>query len=232
MTGAGSVLVKQWGSVELILLVEAEELALCFDMGDRFEFWELATIVENWRARANLRCEREVKAAANADLAHADRVDEWTNHTRAVAHDVRAVYGDRLANLMLGAAQEVESAVSWAAKRVRVPKKQSLTAVGRAKLFLAIDLWAFDRLREVVDVDGKPGIPGLDAGRLALLRPVMEHLAAEGFDTVQQAALAARVRSLEVLPGETENLMADVLFVSREGGGSPKSVHFKKETRK
>lgn len=224
--GADRVLVKQWGPVDLILLIETQELVFCFDMGDCFEFWESATIIENWRARMNLRYVRECKAASDATLAHADALEQWSSHTRVVAREMRAVYGDRLGELMLQMAAEVEGALSWAATRLDLTNKPR-TPRARAELFVTIEQWAFDRIREILAGSQRRDLPGVDAARVALLRPAMEALESEGFVTIKQEALAQRVRRLKVLPGEEDNLMADVLFLSREGGGAPLAVHSK-----
>ena len=219
--------VKSWGPVALILLVappdvpdvdgDRVELAFWFQDEPTEQLWALSAILKNWVCRLNERYLRTQERAPTARLAHADKVVAWVTSTRAYATDLRAVYGDRIADLLQDAAAEVEQAVSWPTLRLEAPPDDPKAL---AALFLTVDLWAWDQVRETL-LDGKPtppGVPGWDAGRTKLLSPALEILKGKGLPYMaSDEGWKMRVRRLKIKPGQQDNLMADVLSSLRSG---------------
>jgi hypothetical protein len=212
--------VASWGDVALFVLVSVDatdaRLAFRFPCG---EVWDAGAILGNLRFRLNVRLLRE-ELAERAGLAHAERLREWMQHTRAIAVDVGLVYGDRIAGLLQQAADEVEQAVSWLGYRLENPPKDPAAVV---RTFTTIDLWAFDLVRATLESAIQQlndraarafaqGLPGKDDARVRLLAPALTEV------QLSPEALKQRVRRLGVRPGEAANLMADVLDACRRGG--------------
>jgi hypothetical protein len=217
---------QQWGPVALVA-IEAEPsdptadraaLAFLFDTVQPSDLWSVDAILKNWRCRMNLRYVRATEQARQATLAHGDKLVAWVEQTRSLARDLRPVYGDRLAELLTHVAQEVDEAIVWPSLRIQNPP---IDPKGRADLFLTIDLWAHDRVRESLErlYIGKPeGVPGKDAGRTMLLTPALDALRDAGLSAMQSdEGWKMRVHRLRVQSGQEDNLVADVLDACRRG---------------
>lgn len=219
-----------WGPIEVgaVTVGDPADAVEPIEIAFRFEdatFWQGAAILNNWRYRLNTRYMR-ARGAAEAPLSHTSALRAWIASTRGTASDVATVYGDRLAGLLTLAANELEQAIAWPARRLRdVPEDPRRLA----DLLLNVDIWAFDEFRTVVEQEianhgGKlRGLPGRDDGRLKLLAPVLEELAKQGIDTPGSPAWAQRVRRVaqHILQSERDNLMADVLAACRTGPYGP-----------
>jgi hypothetical protein len=209
--------IRTWGPVELALVApqgafrESLEPAFIFHPAD---LWSAAAIQKNWIHRMNERYYR-ARDAKSATLAHTEKVADWVNNTRAVAADVRVVYGDRLADLLQSTADEMHQANAWLAARI---EDSPTRPEAIADVFLTIDLWAWDQYRTALEANSRAnGLPGLEAGRTKLLSPAIEARAALGLPTMDDKAWTMRIRRLRIRPGEEDNLMADVLSASRSG---------------
>lgn len=209
------VRLAHWGDVALVAFVadDAPQIpiraAFYFPPG---ELWDVDAIIKNWRVRMNARYRREHQAA-QAPLAHTDKLIAWVAEARALAADVQLVYGDRLAAKLQRAASDVEETAAWVAQRIESPPRDPAAL---ARLFVTIELWAFDQLRDLVTT--RRELPGRDAGRTALLKPALDALAAVGLPLMgSDEGWKQRVRRLAVLPGQEANLIADVLAASRTG---------------
>ncbi len=215
--GIEKYLIRAWGPVELVLLAhdgsfpEPADLAFLFPPSD---LWSAAAIQKNWICRMNERYRRsaQTKAASNA---HADTLIEWIKRTRAVADDVAVVYGDRLARLLRATADEMRQAIDWLSARIENPPTRPEDV---ADLFLTIDQWAWDQYRAALEIKGRAdGIPGLEAGRTALLMPAINARLDAGLKVIDDKAWTMRIRRLKIRPGQEDNLMADVLDALRSG---------------
>lgn len=217
--------IQRWEAVNLVAL-EAESgepfperaaLALVFETVHPSEVWNLDAILKNWRWRMNERYVRAGKRASQASLAHTDPIDGWLKQTRSIANDLRVVYGDRLAGVLEHAASELEQAVTWPQLRINKPPRDQK---GLANLFLTVDLWAHDRVRDTLEAlcRNTAGIPGKDAGRTKLLAASIHELQASGLDHMKSdEGWKMRVRRLQVRAGEEDRLVADVLDACRSG---------------
>lgn len=218
--------VHRWAGVALVLLAaeegEAVEgdravLAFAFDVAPSRDIWAADAVLRNWRHRLNERYWR-CATAGEARRAHADNLRAWVATTRGIAEDLRRVYGDSLATRLDQAADEAEQTIGWIEAHVESTPQDPQA---RANLLLAADLWAFDRVRDVL-MNGRrtlEGVPGRDAGRTKLLQPALEALQDAGLPAAtSDLTLRSRVNRLRVRPGQEDALVADVLSACRTGG--------------
>lgn len=215
--------IATWGPVDLVGMIAAPELrgvlredAEVVFIFNHTEVWSATAILQNWRVRMNVRAARAAKAGS-ADLARVDSLTAWSSHARAVAADLRVIYGDLAADAMLRAADEVDLSTSWAG--TRLTNTGSEDPASRARLLLTVELWAFERVRETMlcgaSLKDRRGteIPKAE-GHTQLLQPAFDHL---GVPTIEANALKMRVHRLGVKPGHEAALVADVLLACRVG---------------
>jgi hypothetical protein len=157
--------------------------------------------------------------AKRATLAHAQKLEAWVQHTRAVARDVRPVHGDQVAAALERAAAEIAAQRRWLDERFENAPNDPQ---GLARLLLTAELWAFDRVRDVMRAGKDFRSPGKDAGRTRLLEPSIAALHDIDGPTVDSdAALKHRVRRLRVRSGQEDALVVDFLAASQNGWRPP-----------
>jgi hypothetical protein len=135
---------------------ERAHLAFIFPDGD---LWHADAILGNLRRQMNERHERAEHLAGDAKLAHTDHLRKLVETLRDYAKDVRAVYGDRLADRMLHVADDLTVTMEFPRHCIENPPRD---ARGRANLFVTIALWTFDQVRAAIPARQ---IPGYERGR-------------------------------------------------------------------
>lgn len=214
-------LLKRWGPVGLISEFDGSDVkvSFAFDAPQGVDAVEAEAFISRWRANANRRYALELQLSETpCQLAHVDSLKSWIGNTLAVARDVRSVYGERLAALLEHAASEIEAAVSWPELRIENPPNDP---VGRAALFVTVDLWAFDQVRSVLEGSNSKGVPGTNRGRTLFLGPVLAALqgVVPSVPVSQDEMFKKRIRrfAAKIKPGQHDDLVADVLFANRAG---------------